>query len=261
MDKAASAPAQPTGRHQRSIRNYLLDPAFQLKYTGYLVAIAVILSGALGLLLWKTSDDVLAQSRLSVQQGTETVRRGQELVKESQKLSSVERMQIQKEYADAPELAKSFNEEADREQKRLEAEQKRLQAESERLAVHAREIERHQSRIMTILLVALTGLVVFIGFAGIVITHKIAGPIFKMKRQIRELGEGHLRMPGKLRKGDELVHFFETFEETVRSLRSRQSVEIEKLDAAIAEVEKGGGGEQALRSLRGLRDDMQAELS
>ena len=32
------------GRHQRRLRNYLLDPPFQLKYSGYLVGIAVLLS-------------------------------------------------------------------------------------------------------------------------------------------------------------------------------------------------------------------------
>ena len=41
MADAATAPAQAGGRHQRRLRNYLLDTHFQLKYTGYLVAIAI----------------------------------------------------------------------------------------------------------------------------------------------------------------------------------------------------------------------------
>ena len=40
-------------RYQRRLRNYLLDARFQLKYTGYLVATAILLSVALGSLLWK----------------------------------------------------------------------------------------------------------------------------------------------------------------------------------------------------------------
>ena len=260
MESPATPAAQATGRHQRSLRNYLLDAPFQLKYTSYLVAIAIFLSAALGLLLWKTSDDVLAQSRLSVVQGTETVRRGKELVTTSQKLSAVVQMNIAEKYADSPDLAKVFNEGAEKEERRLEQEQKRLEAESTRLLAHGRDIERQQERIMLTLLVALTGLVLFIGAAGIVITHKIAGPIFKMKRQIRELGEGKLALPGKLRKGDELVHFFEAFEDAVRNLRQKQAAEISAIEAAIATAEAGDGKNAAI-ALRALRDRLAAELA
>lgn len=260
MESTAPSPAQATGRHQRSLRNYLLDAPFQLKYTSYLVAIAIFLSAALGLLLWKTSDEVLAQSKMSVVQGTETVRRGKELVKTSQKLSAVVQMNIAEKYADSPDLAKVFNEGAEKEEKRLEEEQKRLETESNRLLAHERDIERQQSRIMTTLLVALTALVLFIGAAGIVITHKIAGPIFKMKRQIRELGEGKLALPGKLRKGDELVHFFVAFEDAVKNLRRKQESQISAIDLAIARAE-AGKSDESIVALRALRDKLATELA
>ena len=81
--------------------------------------------------------------------------------------------------------------------------------------------------------------------------------IFKMKRQIRELGEGKLKIPGKLRKGDELVDFFEAFDLTVRSLRQRQEHEIALLDAAMEKLEEGSAG---LESLKELRAEMQDAL-
>jgi len=100
---------------------------------------------------------------------------------------------------------------------------------------------------------------VLIGFAGIFVTHKVAGPIFKMKRQISDVGEGRLKIPGKLRKGDELVHFFDTFETMVRNLRQRQEVEIEKLERAITTLEpKAEPGE--LEPLYQLRKEMKAAL-
>jgi nitrogen fixation/metabolism regulation signal transduction histidine kinase len=244
------------GRHQRSLKNYLLDPHFQLKYTSYLVAIAVVLSVTLGTLLWTSSRDVIAQSRASVTQGMETVRRGQDLVKESQKVSAVVKMNIAKEYADQPELAKLFNQKSEEEATRLMAEQKRLEDESKRLGQQSSELEQQQTRVMMTLVAGLTALVLFVAVAGIVITHRVAGPIFKMKRQIRELGEGNLRMPGKLRKGDELVHFFETFEETVRNLRRHQEAEIAKLEAIIASNDR----DAMVGKLEGLRDEMKASL-
>ncbi|MFW5740656.1 MAG: hypothetical protein ACOC1F_09860, partial [Myxococcota bacterium] len=53
-------------RYKRSARNYLLDPRFQLKYTGLLVLIAILLSGVLGAQLWITSQAVIEQSQQAV---------------------------------------------------------------------------------------------------------------------------------------------------------------------------------------------------
>ena len=61
MAEAATAPLAG-GRHQRRLRNYLLDSHFQLKYASYLVGIAVAISVCLGIFLWRTSQEVLAQS-------------------------------------------------------------------------------------------------------------------------------------------------------------------------------------------------------
>ena len=55
MGEASTAPLPATGRHQRRLRNYLLDSHFQLKYTSYLVGIALLFSISLGLLIWRTS--------------------------------------------------------------------------------------------------------------------------------------------------------------------------------------------------------------
>ena len=41
MSVSASAAMPATGRHQRRVKNYLLDAHFQLKYTGYLLGIAI----------------------------------------------------------------------------------------------------------------------------------------------------------------------------------------------------------------------------
>ena len=107
---------------------------------------------------------------------------------------------------------------------------------------------------------ALTLLVALIGVAGIIVTHRVAGPIFKMKRQIAAVGAGHLRVPAKLRKGDELVEFFETFETMVINLRERQQVEIDKLDRAIQTLEpKAEPGE--LDPLYQLRQEMKDALN
>jgi hypothetical protein len=117
-------------RFKRSAKNYLLDRHFQLKYAGFLVGIALILSIASGALVWSSSSQVIRQSQRAVEQGQETVKQGQETVARGQqvillsrKVSQVVAMNIAREYKDDPELAKTFGEEAQKDEVKLKDEQ------------------------------------------------------------------------------------------------------------------------------------------
>jgi nitrogen fixation/metabolism regulation signal transduction histidine kinase len=261
MSVSASAALPATGRHQRRVKNYLLDSHFQLKYTGYLVGIAILLSLALGTLLWSVSREVIAQSLETVKQGQETVSRGQEVVRESQKVSAVVHMNIVKDpvYGSNPELAAVFNESAKEQDKRLDDQQHKLEADALALQKRSLDLAHQQTLMFVVLIVVLSLLVVGIGIAGILVTHRVAGPIYKMKRLLGYVGDGHLRLTEKLRKGDELQHFFDTFEKMVESLRNRQEIEIGKLDSAIRDLQDDVRPEQ-LDALRSLRQDMQDAL-
>jgi nitrogen fixation/metabolism regulation signal transduction histidine kinase len=157
-------------------------------------------------------------------------------------------------------LLEAFKGDTDKQDERLKSQQALLEKQSSDLKQQSSSIRSQQRTMLITLTTALTLLVVLIGFAGILVTHKVAGPIFKMKRQIRDVGEGHLRIPNKLRKGDELVDFFEAFETMVVNLRSRQQSEIDKLEKAIAFLEpKAEPGE--LEPLYSLRQQMKDALS
>ena len=65
-------------------------------------------------------------------------------------------------------------------------------------------------------------MVAFIGVLGIYFTHKVAGPIYKMKGLLKRVGEGSLRVDSRLRRGDELQDFFDAFIEMVSSLRANR---------------------------------------
>jgi methyl-accepting chemotaxis protein len=244
---AASAAGPRTGRHQRRLRNYLLDRRFQLKYAGYFVGIALVLSLALGLILWRTSQELLRQSE-------QVVERGQAVVKEGRKVSDVVRMNIVQDpvYGDDPALKAAFEEGDKKYAEQLINEQHQLEQQSLALA-------RQHTAAAWVLIGALLLFVVFVGLAGIVVTHKVAGPVFKMKRQILEVADGHLQLPGRLRRGDELVEFFAAFDRMVRRLRDRQESEIALLEDAIATLEKKAASED-LELLRQLRDEMRAAL-
>jgi nitrogen fixation/metabolism regulation signal transduction histidine kinase len=261
MAEVSSLPAAPSGRHQRKLRNYLLDAHFQLKYAGYLVAIAFVLSASLGTILWRTSDAVIAQSRESVVVGEQVVERGRDVVKESKKVNAVVQMNIVRDpaYADNPALLTAFQSDAKDNDDKLSGQQARLEEQANRLKEQSAKLESQQHAVGTALIVVLALLVIGVGLAGIVVTHKVAGPIYKMKKQLRELADGNYQVPNPIRKGDELVDFFEEFRRMVRKLRKRQEEEIKLLDRAILNLQ-GKTNDEELTELRSLRTQMQNSL-
>ena len=53
---ASTAPSPPSGgKPKRHLRNYLLDPRFQLKYTGMVVLVTVIVASVLGSFAYRSS--------------------------------------------------------------------------------------------------------------------------------------------------------------------------------------------------------------
>jgi methyl-accepting chemotaxis protein len=249
------------GRHQRRLKNYLLDPPFQLKYTGYLLGIAILLSLGLGSVLWRTSQAAIHQSQQAVREGEKVVARGREVLSESQKVSAVVQMNIVRDpdYSQNPALLEAFKADAEKQDERLAMQQKALVDQSDSLKRQAADLAAQQTNTFLTLCGAFGLLVILIGFAGIVVTHRVAGPVHKMKRQIREVGRGHLEIPSKLRRGDELVDFFEAFEKMVVSLRERQEAEIADLEQAIALLAEQAAPE-ALAPLYRVRDEMKAAL-
>jgi len=251
---SAAPPPAAAPKHQRSARNYLLDRNFQLKYAGLLAGMAFVLSAALGVLLWETSSEVIAQ-------GQKTVERGQLVLVESRRVSEVVSMNIAKSYPDDPEVAKTFGEGASETEQKLKAEQDRLERDAAFLA-------RQQKQLLGGLIAILAVLVIAVGLVGIVFTHKVAGPVFKMKRLLRQIGEGKLIVRERLRKGDELQHFFEVFEGMVGELRKRQEGEIARVDEILERLSEAPRSTRGLRELdedgvemlRKLRAEMQEQL-
>lgn len=265
----------PRPKYKRSAKNYLIDPTFQLKYTGLLVAIAAVLSVALGILLARSNEQLRTQMERTVSEGKETVKQGQatvdrgrEVIIQSNKVNEVVKSQIDTCYPGQDLLAKSFRDAAAEDANKLNSEQQLLEDDKQRLDQRATELENametvraQQAQFAWFVGGVLALLVLSIGLAGIIFTHKIAGPIFKMKRLMRQVGEGKLVVRERLRKGDELQHFFESFEGMVENMRTRQRAEIEMLSGAIAKLEEGRDpNDDGLVALRSVRAEMQDHL-
>ena len=218
-------------RYKRSFKNYLIDSRFQLKYTGYILLVTVVLSVVLGGFLWRESQHVVAQ--------------GEKVAAESKKVSDM--MKINDPvYALDPELAKGVSAAS-------------ASADSD-VEKQRQELVAQQNRMLVSLVAGLSLFVVFIGLLGIFITHKVAGPIYKMKMLLKQVGSGKLNFHGKLRKGDELQEFFETFATMAEQLKARQADEVQRLTDALAITESGGVTDEALAKIRSVRDEMRASL-
>jgi nitrogen fixation/metabolism regulation signal transduction histidine kinase len=247
-------------QHKRKLRNFLLDRRFQLKYAGYLMLIALVIGAVMGAILLRTSGAVVAQSLEAVRQGEAAVERGQQMLAESEKVSAVVRMNIVNDpsYAENPALREAFTAESSARESRLLDQHEALRSQAEALRSHSKMISARQRTLLVALFAALAVLVVAIGLGGIVVTHRVAGPVHKMKRQLSVLGAGSLRKPGSLRRGDELADFFQAFNDAVEHMRRRQEAHIAELDVALTQL--GDGEERARATLKQLRAELSATL-
>jgi nitrate/nitrite-specific signal transduction histidine kinase len=231
MTTTASMPPENAGAHKRSVRNYLLDSHFQLKYAGLLVIVAVAISGVMGGVLYETTGAVVAESSA--------------LVDESKKVSEVSRMNLKDLASDSPELLTEFNREADAHDKVIADQQASL--------IH------RQQRMIGSLVGGLALMVVLIGMLGIYITHKVAGPVYKMTRLLKQVGDGNLHVDARLRKGDELRDFFETFTRMVGGLREIEKRQLTEIEGALAALERGAK-DDAAAALARVRDVMKTAV-
>jgi hypothetical protein len=72
-----------------------------------------------------------------------------------------------------------------------------------------------------------------LGLLGVVITHRVAGPVFVMGHYLRVLAEGRFPRMRTLRRSDELKTFFRTFIDAVEALKARESRHAAVLEDAV----------------------------
>jgi hypothetical protein len=98
-------------------------------------------------------------------------------------------------------------------------------------------------------------LVISISAVGILITHKVAGPLFKITSFFGRVRENRLgAIPTSLRKGDELQEFYGSFRDMHLALRAKVEEDVRTIGDAVAALEVGGtAGQKGLEELRQLR--------
>ncbi len=192
------------GAVNRSWRNYLLDPGFQLKYTGMVVGVTLVVASVLGFFAYRFSVGVSESTKIML--------------------------------VNDPNLA------------------------PETLSDMLEDVEETDRKIALSIMGGVALLCLALGATGIIVTHKIVGPAYKLRMLLRHMANGRLELVGRLRDGDELQAVFIDLQTMVDSLRRIQQEEIDDLEAGIEQARKAGVSEQQLVHLLAVRDRMKAAL-
>jgi methyl-accepting chemotaxis protein len=192
---------------KRRLRNYLLVPRFQLKYTAMVVGVTVLVASVLGVLAYNYSTgqtDMLAINQIEAKGGAI----------DDAFIRDIER----------------YSQEADR-------------------------------RVALRIVGGVSLLAITLGLTCIFVTHRMVGPVYRLKMCMRHIRDGHLSLAvSGLRKGDELQDLFESVREMVGSLRTAQQRDLADLEQAIEQARQAGLTNDAMSLLTATRDRMRATL-
>lgn len=219
----SETPAQnPGGAKDRKLRNFLLDARFQLKFAAYFVALSLVVAGLLGVFLVRTTSSLFSQISAAVEARKKAADTSRELGNCTVNNELAANM-------DNPELVASLADKSKAIDAAFEAEQRAVQEQS-------LEVQRHQQQTLYALLGILALFIFLVALMAIVITHRIVGPLFRIKRMAREVGDGVVRPPTYgLRPDDELQDVFAVFSDMVTQLRARTEADLAAVKAGDPE--------------------------
>ncbi|MFP2909324.1 signal protein [Pyxidicoccus sp. 3LFB2] len=231
-----TAPMAPV---KRRWRNFLLDTGFQLKLTAYMVAVTLVLSALLGVFLVRAARTLMRETATAVEARSRAAEVSRELSGATLSNELLERM-------NDPTFEATFREKS----RSIDA-----AYEAERTAIVAQraELERQQRLTWWVLGGLLTGFTLVVALGTIVVTHRLAGPLLRIRRMVNEVRDGKLRPPKYgLRDGDELRDLFEDTRMMVQRLRELHEEDASALAKALKSAEGSGASPEALAELRTL---------
>lgn len=219
---------------KRQLRNYLLDAPLQLRFTSVLLLGTLLGAGLLGLFLARALNRLGDQAERAVEARAAAAQASHELHNAALSKTLLER------FGDP-----QFTAQMERQSKAIDA---AFVAEQTQVAEQRLEVQREQRRIGWLVLLSVGVFSLGVLALGIVLTHRIAGPVFRVRRLLADVREGRREVPSHgLRDGDELRELFDAASALVQTLRSEDEATL----ATVSEVMKSGGpGAERLRPLQ-----------
>lgn len=109
-----------------------------------------------------------------------------------------------------------------------------------------RELEARRRQILFVLIGTGIFLAFGLGIYGIKMTHKVAGPLFKVGLYLAKMRDGRYDKVYNLRKGDQLVNFYEHFKQAHAGVVEMQKDDIARLKAVVDAAEAAGASDDAV---------------
>jgi nitrogen fixation/metabolism regulation signal transduction histidine kinase len=131
-----------------------------------------------------------------------------------------------------------------------------VQQQREQARLKRVEIERARRRVVGFVLAAGLALGLSLFVVGIVLSHRIVGPSYRLKQLFWKVSRGDLAITEKLREGDELVDLFAAFTSMVASLRAQHAGDLTALDAALQTLVKAHPDDEGVKALRATIERM-----
>jgi nitrogen fixation/metabolism regulation signal transduction histidine kinase len=101
-------------------------------------------------------------------------------------------------------------------------------------------LEAGRRQILYVLIGACALLTIALAIYGIKMTHKVAGPLYKISLYMGKMRDGHYDKVYNLRKGDQLVSFYEHFKHAHAGVVDLEKADIERLKAILAAADAAG---------------------
>ncbi|MBU8896005.1 signal protein [Corallococcus sp. H22C18031201] len=229
----------PGAAPRRRWRNFLLDASFQLKLTAYIVGVSLVLAALLGVFLVRAANSLMRETSTAVEARSRAAEVSREL--SGATLSN----ELLTHMAD-PSFEAKFREQA----RLIDAS---YEAERSAIVAQRAELEHHQQMTWWVLGGCLVGFIAVVALGTIVVTHRVAGPLFRIKRMVGDVAEGRLRPPPYgLRDGDELRDVFDATLGMVQRLRTLQEEDARVLAHALAQARKSGASGEWVEALSAL---------
>ena len=122
-----------------------------------------------------------------------------------------------------------------------------------RQAAKYHRLERGRMRILWAMVATGIALVIGLALYGIKMTHRVAGPLFKVGLYLHKMRDGRFDKVYNLRKGDQLVDFYDQFKAAHGGIVAIQQGDIAQIAQVIAAADAAGLGQHpAVAELREL---------
>jgi HAMP domain-containing protein len=247
MDGSPSDAEKPTGQPKRRLKNFVLDPKFQLKFTSLVVGATVVVATLFGGFLWSTTKRLFVETAAAVEARSKAAETSRDLGSAALNNELLKRFDDPTFVAQLKEQSKAIDEQYENESKAIVAQRSKL-------------IEQQRAMLLS-LVGGICAMVLFIALFSIVATHKIVGPLYRLKRLTQSVAAGVIsEPPPHSREGDEFKHLFEEFVRMVQALRVHQSQELVAVENLIERAERTGVSPEVLRLLKTLAEKMRSRL-